>query len=353
MTKSRKKDNSKTRRKISKENEEISTSKNTPEIPRRKESLIDAKKIKKHTKQNSESQKSQTKYQFLEIIGKGTFGCVFLAKRIVNSQSKFAVKRILLDPNYHNREIEILSQLKHKNCIRFYEVFYEESEDEQKLYANIVMEFIPQSLSAFLKRNSIENRPKMIFVKRFARQIFECLSYLHDLSICHRDIKPENILIDPKSLRLVLCDFGSAKKFNDSSPSVPYIGSRYYRAPELILGEEFYTVNIDIWSAGCVIAEIALGRPLFEGRNANDQLKKIFQITGEQKKGGKSIFKRGNINKHKGKEGTGLDDLFKNEGKDFIDFLKKLLRVDPENRMSPIQALNHPFLRDYEAKKTR
>lgn len=96
------------------------------------------------------------------------------------------------------------------------------------------------------------------------------LSYIHNLNICHRDIKPQNILIDIKNHKLVLCDFGSAKELQKGQTSVAYICSRYYRAPELILGEESYGCEIDVWSIGCVIAEMYMGTPLFQGKNSKD-----------------------------------------------------------------------------------
>jgi len=85
------------------------------------------------------------------------------------------------------------------------------------------------------------------------------LAYIHALGICHRDIKPQNLLIDPSNHQLKLCDFGSAKRVVKGEVNVSYICSRYYRAPELIFGATDYDPMIDVWSAGCVIAELLLG----------------------------------------------------------------------------------------------
>lgn len=114
----------------------------------------------------------------------------------------------------------------------------------------------------------------------FAFQLCRSLAYLHRLGVCHRDIKPQNLLIDPQSCALKLCDFGSAKILVRGEPNVAYICSRYYRAPELILGNSNYATNVDVWSLGCVIAEMLLGEPLFPGENAVDQMVEIIKVLG-------------------------------------------------------------------------
>lgn len=111
-------------------------------------------------------------------------------------------------------------------------------------------------------------------------QLFRSLAYIHSLGICHRDIKPQNLLLDPDSGVLKLCDFGSAKHLMKGEPNVSYICSRYYRAPELIFGAIDYTTKIDVWSAGCVLAELLLGQPIFPGDSGVDQLVEIIKVLG-------------------------------------------------------------------------
>ncbi|XP_027155136.1 shaggy-related protein kinase eta isoform X3 [Coffea eugenioides] len=112
-------------------------------------------------------------------------------------------------------------------------------------------------------------------------QIFRGLAYLHNVAgVCHRDLKPQNVLVDPLSHQVKICDFGSAKVLVKGEANISYICSRFYRAPELIFGATEYTSSIDIWSAGCVLAELLLGQPLFPGENAVDQLVEIIKVLG-------------------------------------------------------------------------
>lgn len=119
-----------------------------------------------------------------------------------------------------------------------------------------------------------------ILVKLYSYQIIRSLLYIHQIGICHRDIKPHNILVDPESNRVILCDFGSAKKLVKGEPNIAYICSRCYRAPELIFGATDYNNQIDMWSAGCVIAEMINSEPLFIGESAVDQLVEIIKVLG-------------------------------------------------------------------------
>lgn len=110
-----------------------------------------------------------------------------------------------------------------------------------------------------------------MLVKLYSYQLLRALSYIGKLNVMHRDIKPQNLLVDPTCHILKVCDFGSAKKIDteDDKGSVSYICSRYYRAPELMFGSKNYNTSIDIWSAGCVIAEMLQGEPIFKGEMAH------------------------------------------------------------------------------------
>ena len=106
------------------------------------------------------------------------------------------------------------------------------------------------------------------------------LAAIHKIGVCHRDIKPQNLLVDTSTHALKICDFGSAKTLTPGEPNISYICSRYYRAPELMFGSTDYSTAIDVWSVGCVVAELLLGAPLFPGNSGIDQLVEIIKILG-------------------------------------------------------------------------
>merc|ERR1719517_399694 len=118
------------------------------------------------------------------------------------------------------------------------------------------------------------------YVSLYHYQCVRGLAFIHGRGIVHCDIKPQNLLLDGRSQTLKLCDFGTAKRMVFGEINRPYVCSRYYRAPELILGSTNYTTSVDIWSAGCVFAELILGQPLFTGKDGINQLVEIIKVIG-------------------------------------------------------------------------
>lgn len=131
---------------------------------------------------------------------------------------------------------------------------------QDEIYLNLVMEYVPETVYRVLKHYNKSKQPvPVLLVKLYIYQTFRALAYIHSLGICHRDIKPQNLLVDPTTHKLKVCDFGSAKSLAAGEVNVSYICSRYYRAPELIFGATSYNQAIDVWSVGCVMAELLLG----------------------------------------------------------------------------------------------
>ena len=195
----------------------------------------------------------------------------------------------------------------------------------------------------------------MLLVKLYAYQCFRALSYIHALGICHRDIKPQNLLVDPTNHVLKICDFGSAKRLIKGEVNVSYICSRYYRAPELIFGATEYNNAIDVWSVGCVMAELLLGQPLFPGESGVDQLVEIIKVLGTPTREqihsmnpNYSEFKFPQIKAHP------WPKVFRSRTPpDAIDLIQKLLMYNPERRLTPLEAIMHPFFDELRDKNTR
>lgn len=222
-------------------------------------------------------------YEIGRQLGIGSFGVVNEA-RCCDSDEVVAIKKVLQDPRYKNRELDTMKQLYHPNIVALKDFYFSESgsgEDPPQRYLSVVMEFVPENAYKVVKGYTKSGQLlPIILVQLYAYQMIRSLGYLHSLGICHRDVKPQNLLVDPSTHALKLCDFGSAKRLFPGECSVSYICSRFYRAPELMLGATEYTCAIDTWSMGCVIAELITGRPLFAGETSVDQLVKIIQLLG-------------------------------------------------------------------------
>jgi len=213
-----------------------------------------------------------------ESFARGTFGHVYEAY-LLPTQEKVAIKRVLQDPQFRNRELEIISSLIHPNVVVlmyfYHEVIY------GKQFLHLIMEKMPDALNKVIRRlNSRKRYTPMIFIRVIMFQVFRALSYIHSLHICHRDIKPQNILINPTSAVTKLCDFGTSKRLFAGDTNVSYICSRFYRSPDLILGREKYMFEVDMWAAGCVLGELLQNRVLFLGENRADQIAQIINILG-------------------------------------------------------------------------
>ncbi|KAJ1704523.1 hypothetical protein LUZ63_004302 [Rhynchospora breviuscula] len=299
--------------------------------------------------------KQTISYMAERIVGSGSFGVVFQAKCLETGET-VAIKKVLQDRRYKNRELQLMRLMDHSNVISLKHCFYSTTTRDE-IYLNLVMEFVPESLSGVLKHyTSINQRIPLIFVKLYAYQIFRGLAFMHNVvGVCHRDVKPQNILVDPLTHQVKICDFGSAKVLVKGEPNISYICSRYYRAPELIFGAEEYTTAIDVWSAGCVLAELLLGNPLFPGDSAVDQLVQIIRVLGTPTREeikcmnpNYTEFKFPQIKAHP------WHKIFhKRMPPEAIDLTSRLLQYSPNFRYSALEACAHPFFDELREPKAR
>ena len=282
-------------------------------------------------------------YQLVNTIGVGTFGAVFLATN--NELEYVAIKKVCLDPRFKNRELELVSLLKHPNCLKYITHYFTQEGIKNEQYLHLVTDYVPGSLINFMTTFPF---PPPIYIKLFGFQLFSGLCYLHYHGICHRDIKPSNVLVDFNDGRLQLCDFGSAKMLKDGENSVSYIATRSYRAPELLLDCQNYTTSVDIWAAGCVLAELCLqGNPLFTGSNNSEMITNITKIIGNPKPDDLDSFHHNKRFSFIATKPLTLKSKLPNfVSIDFLDLLSKIFVFNPKKRFTAAQCMKHQFFQD-------
>ena len=306
----------------------------------------------------SECKIKQTDLEFPQNneIGRGAFGKVLLAV-VKGTGEKVAIKKVFQDRRYKNRELPIILELHHPNIVELKSYFCTKADkgSDDEFFLNCIMEYVPLTLSDLITKNR-KNKTKFdnILLKLYSFQMLKCIGYLHSLGICHRDIKPNNILIDPADYTLKLCDFGCAKHLVKTESNIAYICSRFFRPPELVIGAQYYTTQVDVWSIGCVIAELVLSKPLFPGKSATDQFLEIMKVLGTPTSEQMKIMNK----KSKGNSKlpkinpVPWKDVFKGKTDDelYIDLVSKLLVYEPAKRLKPYEALLHPYFDELKQK---
>ncbi|MCJ1285213.1 regulator of ime2 [Xylographa opegraphella] len=309
-------------------------------------------------------------YTQCKIVGNGSFGVVFQTKLAPNGEDA-AIKRVLQDKRFKNRELQIMRIVRHPNIVELKAFYYSNGErvgdpvksgvpdrrttdlfvrnpQKDEVYLNLVLEFVPETVyraSRFF--NKLKTTMPILEIKIYIYQLFRSLAYIHSQGICHRDIKPQNLLLDPSTGVLKLCDFGSAKILVENEPNVSYICSRYYRAPELIFGATNYTTKIDVWSTGCVMAELMLGQPLFPGESGIDQLVEIIKVLGTPTREQIRTMNP-NYMEHKFPQikPHPFNKVFRKATPDALDLIAALLEYTPTQRLSAIEAMCDPFFNE-------
>ncbi|PRW61072.1 shaggy-related kinase epsilon [Chlorella sorokiniana] len=288
--------------------------------------------------------KQVIRYLTERVVGNGSFGVVFQAKCIETGET-VAIKKVLQDKRFKNRELQIIRMMSHANIVQLKHCFYTTTEKDE-VYLNLVLEYVPDTVYRINKHyTKNEQRMPIILVKLYTYQMLRALAHIHSVGVCHRDIKPQNLLVNINTHALKLCDFGSAKTLVRGEPNISYICSRYYRAPELIFGATDYTCAIDVWSVGCVMAELLLGSPLFPGESGVDQLVEIIKVLGTPSREeihamnpNYTEFKFPQIKAHP------WSKVFsKRMPADAVDLVSKLLVYSPTQRSTALEAMRHSF----------
>lgn len=297
-------------------------------------------------------------YKIQEVVGRGAYGVVVAAedtrtgkivaiKKIQKAfEHKIFAKRTL-------RELKLLRLLGHDNVLKLLTILLPKSRQNfSDIY--IVCELVEGDLYSIIK----SNQPLEIdHIKFILYQILRALKYTHSARVLHRDIKPKNILISAKC-EVKLCDFGLARVYYElkvdqkTENLTDYVATRWYRAPELLLGNENYDDKIDIWSVGCVLAEMFLRKPFLMGTDWKNQLFLILDLLGRPNPENigfvENLKAREFLKNYDSKVVSTFDSQFNklHLESDGLDLLKKLLIFDPTKRFSVGEALSHPFLAD-------
>ncbi len=296
-------------------------------------------------------------YEPISLRGSGAFGYVIEAYDRVHD-TRVAIKRTHKVGSKLSREYQVLSEL--KDCdyiVKLLDTFYSVN-DDGKVIQNLVFEYVTRSLETYLE----EQRKKKEFIpinkiKSIMKQMLKGLEYCHSKNIVHRDLKPENVLFTEDE-RVKICDFGSSKFIEKDTKSTPYIVSRYYRAPELLLGKCDYDDKIDIFAAGCIFAELFTLIPLFPGKTEGLQIFEHMCILGNPPKG---YFEKFQLPESFLNYFVNMDKIEKADIKNVInenkfyddedvkeagDLILKMIAWDSDERISAKNALKHPFFKN-------
>ncbi|WJX37414.1 Cyclin-dependent kinase 7 [Trifolium repens] len=292
-----------------------------------------------------------TKYCPIKPMGRGAYGvvCSFVNKE---TDEKVAIKKIgnVFDNHVDSlrtlRELKLLRHVRHENVITLKDVMIPVQRTSFKdVY--LVYELMDTDLHHIIKSSqSLSND----HCKFFLFQLLEGLNYLHSANILHRDLKPANLLVNA-NCDLKICDFGLARTTQvDGESMTEYVVTRWYRAPELLLGCDNYGTSIDMWSVGCIFAEILGRKPIFPGKDSLDQMKLIVNVLGNQHESDLEFIDnpkaKGFIKLLPYTQGTPFSHLYPQADPLALDLLQKLLVFDPTRRITVLEALQHPYMAD-------
>lgn len=290
-----------------------------------------------------------SRYQCLSPVGSGAYGqvCSALDKK---TGHKVAIKKLsrpfqsAIHAKRTYRELRMLKHMLHENVIGLLDVFTptETFEDFEEVY--LVTALMGADMNNIIKTQRLSDD----HVQFLIYQVLRAMKYIHSAGIIHRDLKPSNIAVN-EDCELKILDFGLARHTDDQMTG--YVATRWYRAPEIMLNWMHYNQTVDVWSVGCIMAEMLTGRPLFPGTDHIDQLTKILSLVGspcEKLLAKISSEEARNYIKQLPKwEKKDFRTVFQGANPHAIDLLERMLDLDADTRITAEQALAHPYLRQY------
>uniref|UniRef100_A0A673W371 dual-specificity kinase n=1 Tax=Salmo trutta TaxID=8032 RepID=A0A673W371_SALTR len=307
------------------------------------------------------------RFEVLEVIGKGSFGQV-LKCLDHKTQELVAIKVIRNKKRFHHQalvELKILDAVRRKDREKCHNVIHMKEYFYFRNHLCITFELLGVNLYELIKKNNFQGL-SLVLICRFTSSLLKCLQMLHKEKIIHCDLKPENILLSQKGQgNIKVVDFGSS--CYEQQRVYTYIQSRFYRSPEVILGHA-YSMAIDMWSLGCIMAELYTGFPLFPGESEVEQIACIMEVLGMppndfvQTASRRRLFfdSKGNprnITNSKGRKrrpnSKDLASVLKTDDPLFLDFLQHCLTWDPTKRMTPDEAMQHEWIQEARLNKPR
>ncbi|XP_013991178.1 mitogen-activated protein kinase 14A isoform X1 [Salmo salar] len=289
------------------------------------------------------------RYQTLSPVGSGAYGSV-CSSYDEKTGLKIAVKKLsrpfqsIIHAKRTYRELRLLKHMKHENVIGLLDVFTPATSLEEFNDVYLVTHLMGADLNNIVKCQKLTDD----HVQFLIYQILRGLKYIHSADIIHRDLKPSNLAVN-EDCELKILDFGLARHTDDEMTG--YVATRWYRAPEIMLNWMHYNMTVDIWSVGCIMAELLTGRTLFPGTDHIDQLKLIMLLVGMP--GPELLMKissesaRNYINSLPQMPKRNFSDVFIGANPQAVDLLEKMLVLDTDERITAAEALAHPYFSQY------